>query len=60
LALGGRREAGEALVAGALQRPLTADGKTMFDHIQQFVRQQAARSAPPLEKPVNALPPARQ
>src|SRR5262249_30486770 len=44
LALGGRKEAGEALVAAALQRPLTADGKTMFDHIQQFMRQQAARS----------------
>jgi len=44
LALGGRKEAGEALVAAALQRPLTADGKTMLDHIQQFMRQQAARS----------------
>jgi Tfp pilus assembly protein PilF len=44
LALGGRRETGEALVAAALQRPLTADGKTIFDHIQQYMRQQAARS----------------
>ncbi len=46
LALDGKRERGEALVAGALNRPLTADGKTAFDHIQMFLRQQAARSAP--------------
>jgi tetratricopeptide (TPR) repeat protein len=51
LALGGRREAGEALIATALQRPLTADGKTMFDHIQTFVRQQAARTAPAQTQP---------
>jgi len=57
LALSGRRELGEALVAAALQRPITADGKTMFEHIQLFVRQQAARAAPALEKPGKAKRP---
>jgi len=56
LALGGRREAGEAFVAAALQVPITADGKTAFEHIQHFVRQQAARSAPALEKHADPKP----
>jgi tetratricopeptide (TPR) repeat protein len=46
LALDGKREHGEALVAAALNRPLTADGKTVFDHIQIFMREQAARASP--------------
>jgi hypothetical protein len=41
-----------------LQRPITADGKTMFEHIQIFVRQQAARTAPALEPPRRPKPPA--
>lgn len=49
LALDGKREQGEAEVAAALQRPLTADGRTLFDHLQVFLRKEAARAgAPPL------------
>lgn len=44
MAMNGKREAGEALVAAALQRPITAEGKSMMDHLQNFSRQQVARS----------------
>lgn len=44
MALDGKREAGEALVASALQNPITQDGKSAMEHLQHFFRQQAARS----------------
>ncbi len=44
LALDGKREQGEAEVAAALERRVTSDGRTLFEHLQFFLRTQAARS----------------
>lgn len=43
LAVDGKREQGEAEVAAALQRPITADGRTGIDHIQEYLRKDIAR-----------------
>lgn len=45
LTLDGKRAAGEGLIATALNKPLTPDGKSALDHLQRFFRQQAARGA---------------
>lgn len=47
LALDGKRAQGEAEVSAALQRPITADGRTLYDHLQVFLRKQAGQSAAP-------------
>lgn len=51
MALDGNTKAGEATVAAALQRSVTADGKTLMDHIQLFTRQQAARGSSTTPQP---------
>ena len=43
MALDGKRESGEALIASALHQPITQDGKNAMEHLLRFLCQQAAR-----------------
>ena len=54
LALDGRREQGEAEVTAALNRRVTSDGRTLGEHVQIFLRGQAARAS---AKPLPGAPP---
>jgi tetratricopeptide (TPR) repeat protein len=44
LGLEGRRAQGEAEVAALLERRVTSDGRSLLEHVQVFVRGQAART----------------
>ena len=46
LALDGKREQGEAEVTAALHERVTSDGRTLGEHVQVYLREQAARAAP--------------
>jgi tetratricopeptide (TPR) repeat protein len=43
MALDGKRAQGEAGIAQALQRPVMADGRSLIDHLQVYLRRQIAR-----------------
>jgi len=56
LALAGEREKGEAVLAAALKRPIGRDGRSLLDHLQAYVRAQAARA----DENAASLPPGRE
>jgi tetratricopeptide (TPR) repeat protein len=43
MALDGKRAQGEAGIAQALQRPIMADGRSLIEHLQVYLRRQIAR-----------------
>jgi tetratricopeptide (TPR) repeat protein len=43
MALDGKRALGEAGIAQALQRPIMADGRSLIEHVQVYLRRQMAR-----------------